>query len=73
MFQGGFIMNTNEKTFKQAERWTCRYDDSNQIQLRLISDDVVMYANLDVEEMKNLRYFIDRQIERAEHFQSEEP
>lgn len=58
-------MSINAK-FITADRYICRHDGANEVQIRLISEDVIMYTNLDLKEMKNLRDFLDRSIDKFE-------
>lgn len=54
------------KNFIEADRYIYRDDVKNEVQIRLISDDTIMYANLNVEQMKKLRDFLNTRIERCE-------
>lgn len=56
-------MNTK---FIEADRYIYRDDVKDEVQIRLISDDTIMYTNLDVEQMKKLRDFLNTRIERCE-------
>lgn len=60
--KGEIIMNNNTK-FIKADRCIYREDDKDEVQIRLISEEVVMYTNLNIEEMKKLRDFLNREIE----------
>lgn len=58
-------MSKNTK-FIEADYWMSRPDEKNEIQIRMISDEVVMFKNLNVEDMKLLRDFLNRQIDEFE-------
>ena len=45
---------SKETKFIKADRYIAR-TENNELHIRLISESVVMYQNIDLEEMKKLR------------------
>lgn len=60
---------SNNAKFITADRLVFRYDGDDEIQLRLISENVVMFTNLGLKEMKDLRDFLNRYVDEIETFQ----
>ena len=56
---------SKETRFVEADRYIAR-TENNELHIRLISDSVVMYQNIDFEEMKKLRDWLNGQIELIE-------
>lgn len=57
---------SNNVKFITADRLVFRYDGDDEIQLRLISENVVMFTNLGLKEMKDLRDFLNRYVDEIE-------
>jgi hypothetical protein len=58
-------MNKNTR-FIEAEYGICREEDNDEFQIRLISDDVVMYKNYNKEEARKLRDILNNVILKDE-------
>ena len=56
---------SKETRFVEADRYIAR-TENNELHIRLISESVVMYQNIDLEEMKKLRDWLSGQIELIE-------
>lgn len=57
---------SNNAKFITADLLVFRYDGDDEIQLRLISENVVMFTNLGLKEMKDLRDFLNRYVDEIE-------
>lgn len=56
---------SKETRFVEADRYIAR-TENNELHIILISESVVMYQNIDLEEMKKLRDWLNGQIELIE-------